>query len=77
MKITIESTKQVVTLTIDGATVPARLWEGRTESGIPVVCFVTLIRAPHDEDLREFERELEEHRAPSPETRAIPLRFVM
>jgi hypothetical protein len=36
MKIHIESTSKVVTFEIDGKPVPARIWEGKTEHGVPV-----------------------------------------
>lgn len=64
MKITIKSTNKIVEL--NG--VPARVWEGQTESGIKVHCFVTRIDIDHDE-LRayEFEKELHETTPPSPE----------
>ena len=62
---------------------PARVWEGVTESGIPVHCFVTRI-APTVEDkpenaakFTEFERELKEQRKPSVEIAAIPLRLIL
>lgn len=74
MKISIESTTKFVTL--NG--VPARIWEGHTESGIPVHCYVTRIAAPAaGADLSQFERELQEHSAPSAEVAAIPLRMVL
>lgn len=73
MKITIESTTKRVHL--NG--VPARIWEGRTESGIPVHCYVTRIAVQKDLDTTEFEKELQEHSAPSPEVQGIPLRMVL
>ena len=73
MRITIESTTKVVTL--NG--VPARIWEGRTESGVPVHAYVTRIAVERTEDTAEFERDLQEHRAPSPEVEAIPLRLLL
>lgn len=77
MKIVIESTTKMVTLIVDGSPVPARIWEGQTESGVPVYCYVTLIAAPAKEDLAQFERELKEWRAPSAEAEAIPLRMIL
>lgn len=85
MKITIESTAKVVTLEIDGiATVPARVWQGETESGIPVQVFVTRI-APEipktdpniDELTAEFEQELERQADPRVTVEAIPLRLIL
>jgi len=72
MRITIESTSKVVQL--NG--VPARIWEGKTESGIPVHYYVTRI-ATNSKDTSEFERELQRHRAPSAEVEAIPLRMIL
>jgi len=61
MKIEIESTSKIVEL--NG--VPARIWEGKTKSGIPVHCFVTRLAVAPNEDCSEFEKELREHAAPS------------
>lgn len=73
MKINLESTAKIVTL--NG--VPARIWEGKTESGIPVHCYVTRIAVARDQDGSQFERELQEHRAPSVDVAAIPLRMLI
>lgn len=43
MKITIESTDKLVQVTINGQTVPARLWQGESDEGIPCVAFITRI----------------------------------
>jgi len=64
MKITVESTSKIVEL----SGVPARIWEGQTDSGIKVHCFVTRIAIDKDElRISEFEKELKETRTPSPE----------
>lgn len=73
MRITIESTTKTVTL--NG--VPARIWEGKTDSGIPCHVYVTRISVDRDADSSEFERELQEHRSPSVDIGAIPLRLVL
>jgi hypothetical protein len=73
MKITIESTSKIVTLN----NIPARIWEGETESGIQVHCYVTRIAVARNDDASEFERELQEHRAPSPVIEAIPARLIL
>ncbi len=73
MKITIESTEKIVTLN----DVPARIWEGRTDSGTPVHCYVTRIAVVKEEDTRTFETELQEHRPPSADVQAIPLRMIL
>lgn len=73
MKITIESTTRLVEL--DG--VPARVWEGHTESGIPVIAFVTRLAVRDDHDTSQFDRELQECRAPSADVRMFPTRLVL
>jgi hypothetical protein len=73
MKLQIESTDRVVT--IDG--VPARVWEGTTESGIPCICFVTRVAVHNDHDSSQFARELLEQRPPSPEAASFPLRMII
>ena len=73
MRITIESTTKLVEL--NG--VPARVWEGRTESGIPVHVFVTRVAVPIDADASEFERDLEEASAPSAAVAVYPTRLVV
>jgi hypothetical protein len=54
MKITIESTTKTVRL--DG--IEARIWEGATESGIPVFCFIALVGVSESADCKKFEKEL-------------------
>jgi hypothetical protein len=71
--ITLTSTEKIVQ--VNG--VPARIWEGHTDSGIAVHCYVTRIAAPATARLVEFERELQEHAKPSPEVEAIPLRMIL
>jgi hypothetical protein len=77
MKVTIESTDKIVTLVVNGTDVPARIWEGKTDSGIPVHCYVTRIAVHEGQDQAQFKRELQEHRAPTPEIAAIPLRMII
>lgn len=54
-----------------------RVWEGRTESGVPVQCVITRIAAPRSEDLQQFERELFERHAPAPAEPAFPMRMIL
>jgi hypothetical protein len=79
MKITIESTSKVVMLKQHGTdSVPARIWEGETESGIKIHCFITRIGVDKKETrIEDFSRELEETREPSPEIQAYPLRMIL
>lgn len=73
MRITLESTTKLVE--VNG--VPARIWEGETESGIPVHAYVTRLAVDEGQNQEDFERELETHRAPSPAVEAISLRLVL
>lgn len=78
MQIQLESTTKIVQLDIaPGVSVPARLWEGHTASGIPVHCYVTRIAVDKNEDTSQFEAELRECRAPSASVAAIPSRLVL
>lgn len=84
MKIKIESTAKLVTLVINGTDVPARVWQGETENGIPVQCFITRI-SPEipksdpriDELTAEFDRDLKRQVDPRPSVQAIPLRMIL
>lgn len=73
MKVTLESTTLIAT--VNG--VPARIWEGHTESGIPVHAYITRIGVPKGQDESQFQAELQECRPPSPEIEAIPLRMIL
>lgn len=73
MEITIESTEKIVDL--NG--VASRVWEGKTKSGIPVHCFVTRISPQQNKDIKEFEKELVETKAPSAAVAAYPMRLVL
>lgn len=73
MKLTIESTSKTVEL--NG--VPARVWEGHTDSGVPVHCYVTRVAVEHGERMAEFEAELQHHRPPSATVAAIPNRLLL
>jgi hypothetical protein len=77
MKITITSTTKIVEL--DG--VPARVWEGHTEGGVALHCYITRLAvdkgAAAQEQLEEFEKDLQEHAPPSADVQAIPPRLVL
>jgi len=73
MRITIESTTK--TVFFNG--IEARIWEGKTDTGIPCHVYVTRIAVDRDEDSSEFDRELQEHRSPSAEIAAIPMRLIL
>lgn len=79
MKITIESTDKIVDMAAGDNAIQARVWQGQSESGIPVQCFVTRI-APEikqtdprfDELTAEFERELSRQADPRASVSALP-----
>lgn len=74
MKVTIESTTKV----IEFNGLPARIWEGTTDSGIKVHCYITRVAIDKDETrTEEFEKELQEQKVPSPEIQNIPLRMII
>jgi hypothetical protein len=65
--VTLHSTEKIVEVSTPSGVVPARLWEGQTANGIACHAFITRIAVANGLDASEFERELQEHRAPSPE----------
>jgi hypothetical protein len=76
MKMTVEPTEKIVEL--NG--VPARIWEGATDDGIPCHLFVTRVAVPVDRPASEhakFAAALRETRPPSPEVSMYPLRLVL
>jgi|HubBroStandDraft_2_1064218.scaffolds.fasta_scaffold10684_4 hypothetical protein len=85
MTITITSTSEVVTLSRDGTAderlggeILCRVWEGKTESGIPVQCLLARIAAQgNDDQLAQFEDQLIEQAPPTSPERAFPLRMLI
>lgn len=78
MKVTLENTDKLVDLVIpDGGTIPARIWEGTTDTGIRVHAYITRIAVAVEDDQEQFVRELKECRAPSAAVEAIPLRLIL
>lgn len=84
MKISLENTAKIVELVIGGNPVPARVWQGSTEGGIPVQAFITRI-APEipetdpriDEKTADFERDLQRCADPRGAVESIPLRLLI
>jgi hypothetical protein len=72
MKMTIESTTRIV----NASGVDCRVWEGVTERGVKVQVLVPRVAALADQDLRQFQEELAEQRAPSV-AQAFPLRLIL
>lgn len=77
MKVELHNTTKIVELSTPTGTVPARVWEGHTNDGIPVIAFITRIAAERDRDLAEFERDLQEMSPPSPDVAVWPARMVI
>jgi hypothetical protein len=80
MKIIISPTSKIVTLKPSALEtgVPARVWEGITESGIAVVCFMSRIACDINEiRTEEFHSELQEVNPPSPAIEAISMRLIL
>lgn len=78
MKVTLESTTTIVDITLNGATLPARVWEGTTANGVRCYALITRIAVHKDDDAAEFQRDLESHRAPSPAVpQVFPARLVL
>ena len=73
MRITIESTSKIV----NANGIDCRIWEGFTERGIKVECLIPRIAARADQDLSQFEAELQECREPSAYAQAFPTRMVL
>jgi hypothetical protein len=79
MRLTLQNTSKIVELIVDGTSVPARIWEGHTEGGIPCHAYITRIAVHKDLDASEFELALLEQPAlrPTPAIEAIPARLVL
>lgn len=74
MKVTLESTSKIVQLN----SMPARIWEGKTDSGIVVHAFITRIAIDKDEpNSEQFEKELKEVVPPSAGVAVYPLNLVL
>jgi hypothetical protein len=79
MLITIESTDCITFLStrLGGDEIPARLWEGTTDSGIAVQVLVTRIAVKSFEDTTQFEAELRQVRPPSADSDVFPRRLIL
>lgn len=82
MTITVTSTDKIVTLEPRalGELVQCRVWEGKTESGIPIHVFIPRVAVEEGlspGDYQQFEVELLEQAKPSAAIVAIPLRLIL
>ena len=72
MTVTLHSTTKVVQLNDK----PARIWEGKTDTGISVHAFIPLIAADEKANQDAFEKGLNSHAAPSAEIEKVyPLKM--
>jgi hypothetical protein len=82
MKINVTSTDKTVQFQVGAATVMARIWEGFTDEGIPVHCYITRIcpsipePLPADVDAL-FKASLQECVPPTAVARSIPMRMIL
>lgn len=77
MEVHLKSTTKIVELEVAGNLVPARIWEGHTENGVPCHAFITRIACAEDADSSQFEAELDSHKPPSVAVRAYDLRYIL
>lgn len=79
MKATITSTDAIVEIADPrGNRALARVWEGVSEDGVAFTAYLTSVQVLSKADNSEFEKALQKHKRPSPETqRAIDMRFVL
>lgn len=77
MKVTLESTATITTVTVNGVEVPARIWQGTTEKGVPCHAYVTRILVHKDHDVGEFARDLQEHADLRPDLQGLDLRLFL
>ena len=73
MKIMLESTTKLVIA--NG--IECRVWEGESERGVKVAALIPRISVRREYDCAQFELELREHRAPTPESEAFPARMIL
>ena len=82
MKIELENTDRLVMVIVEGASIPARIWEGTDSHGVPVVAAITRLSVPASAGAaahERFGRELTETAQPASAMaiEAIPLRLVL
>jgi hypothetical protein len=80
MKITLESTDQIVCIAAEpgGAEIECRVWQGHTGKGTPVQVIIPRIATPNGGCIdRQFDQDLREVSAPLALPLAFPLRMVI
>jgi hypothetical protein len=80
MELILRRTDKIVTLVTGSGEVPARIWQGKTSTGIPVHCLITRVAVEKDRpthEYEEFERELQETEPARPDVAAVPARLIL
>lgn len=86
MKIIVESTAKIVALVVDGHDIHTRVWQGETESGMPVQAFIALVTPDISivitaetaiVKLRRYNDEAADNADPWPTVAAIPPRLIV
>lgn len=66
MKVTLENTATILTLNTPDGSVPVRVWEGMTESGLPIHAYVARVFANRPDDVARLDHEQDTMRDTSP-----------
>ena len=80
MEVILRPTDMIVDLVGDHGEVPARVWQGKTSTGIPVHAYITRIAVSEDRpdhELKEFSDALQETEKPRPDIAAIDARLIL
>lgn len=73
-----QSTPRIVELAgRNGASLPARVWQGTTDKGVSVLVFVTRVAVEIGQDQTEFDADLQEHAPPRPDVEHWPARMLI
>lgn len=73
MNVTLESTTKIITV----GGLSARVWEGKSDSGIEVTALIFRLAINNESDSSAFDRELEQCRAPKPDTYLWPDKIIL
>jgi hypothetical protein len=75
--LTIEPTSRIVDIVTEQGTIPARVWQGKTDSGIEVAVLVTRVATHRDNDMTEFDRTLLPQPPGAVAVEAFPNRMIL
>jgi hypothetical protein len=83
MRITLETTREIVELSPRHAPdperdgIPCRVWIGTTDAGVPIRALIALVAVERSEDAAAFDRELMERFPTVDGPRVFPARLVL